>query len=83
MRFGAKHNDIYPLLADMFRWKLELPSRHNKTLSHLQERIAAGVMSAPAAKSPVCRWEGFTFPAEHGICRYCPLRPSPPIVKSK
>ena len=28
MRFGAKHNDIYPLLADMFRWKLGLPSRH-------------------------------------------------------
>lgn len=31
MRFGAKHNDIYPLLADMIRWKLALPSRHNKT----------------------------------------------------
>ncbi len=27
MRFGAKHNDIYPLLADMVRWKLALPSR--------------------------------------------------------
>ena len=22
MRFGAKHNDIYPILADMIRWKL-------------------------------------------------------------
>ncbi len=27
MRFGAKHNDIYPLLGDMIRWKLGLPSR--------------------------------------------------------
>lgn len=30
MRFGAKHNDIYPVLADMMRWKLKLPSRHSK-----------------------------------------------------
>lgn len=28
MRFGAKHNDIYPILGDMIRWKLDLPSRH-------------------------------------------------------
>ncbi len=28
MRFGAKHNDIYPILADMIRWKMGLPSRH-------------------------------------------------------
>lgn len=27
MRFGAKHNDIVPLLADMIRWRLKLPSR--------------------------------------------------------
>lgn len=27
MRFGAKHNDIYPILADMIRWALKLPSR--------------------------------------------------------
>ncbi len=26
-RFGAKHNDIYPLIGDMIRWKLELPKR--------------------------------------------------------
>jgi len=32
MRFGAKHNDIYPLIADMIRWKLNLPSRHNKAV---------------------------------------------------
>jgi len=28
MRFGAKHNDIFPILADMIRWKLSLPNRH-------------------------------------------------------
>jgi hypothetical protein len=28
MRFGAKHNDIYPILGDMIRWALELPNRH-------------------------------------------------------
>lgn len=26
-RFGAKHNDIYPLIGDMIRWKLDLPAR--------------------------------------------------------
>lgn len=30
MRFGAKHNDIFPVLADMLRWKLKLPNRHQK-----------------------------------------------------
>ncbi len=29
MRFGAKHNDIYPILADMLRWATGLPSRHD------------------------------------------------------
>lgn len=27
MRFGAKHNDIYPILGDMVRYMLSLPSR--------------------------------------------------------
>jgi hypothetical protein len=27
MRFGAKHNDIFPILADMIRWSTDLPSR--------------------------------------------------------
>ncbi len=27
MRFGPKHNDIIPILADMIRWRLKLPSR--------------------------------------------------------
>ncbi len=30
MRFGAKHNDIYPIIGDMLRWKLKLPNRHKK-----------------------------------------------------
>lgn len=29
MRFGAKHNDIYPLLGDMIRWRLGLQNRHS------------------------------------------------------
>lgn len=28
MRFGAKHNDIFPILGDMLRWKMGLPNRH-------------------------------------------------------
>ncbi|MFI8712159.1 DNA sulfur modification protein DndB [Brevibacillus brevis] len=28
MRFGAKHNDIFPIIGDMIRWKLNLPNRH-------------------------------------------------------
>jgi DNA-sulfur modification-associated len=28
MRFGSKHNDIYPIIADMVRWKLGLPNRN-------------------------------------------------------
>jgi len=31
MRFGAKHNDIYPILGDMIRWSLKLPSRSHKS----------------------------------------------------
>lgn len=30
MRFGAKHNDIYPLLGDMIRWSIGLPPRSHK-----------------------------------------------------
>lgn len=30
MRFGAKHNDIFPIIGDMLRWKLGLPGRHKK-----------------------------------------------------
>lgn len=30
MRFGAKHNDIFPIIADMIRYQLGLPSRHTE-----------------------------------------------------
>ncbi|MBV9550166.1 MAG: hypothetical protein JO256_10895 [Alphaproteobacteria bacterium] len=30
MRFGAKHNDIYPIIADMIRWQVGLPSRRDE-----------------------------------------------------
>lgn len=33
MRFGAKHNDIYPIIGDMFRKELGLPTRHEKQIS--------------------------------------------------
>jgi hypothetical protein len=26
-RFGAKHNDIYPLIGDVIRWHCNLPTR--------------------------------------------------------
>ncbi len=29
IRFGAKHNDIFPILSDMVRWATGLPSRHS------------------------------------------------------
>lgn len=32
-RFGAKHNDIYPILGDMIRWQMKLPSRHAETVT--------------------------------------------------
>lgn len=37
MRFGAKHNDIQRHLADMIRWKLDLPKR--KALAKLQSAL--------------------------------------------
>jgi hypothetical protein len=30
VRFGAKHNDIYPVLSDMLRWAAGLPSRREQ-----------------------------------------------------
>lgn len=30
MRFGAKHNDIFPILADMIRWATGLPTRRGE-----------------------------------------------------
>lgn len=34
MRFGAKHNDIFPLIGDMIRWKLNLPNRRQDSKAH-------------------------------------------------
>jgi hypothetical protein len=39
MRFGAKHNDIYPIIGDMIRWKLGLPNRHKKVTVNLLENL--------------------------------------------
>lgn len=36
MRFGAKHNDIIPLLGDMLRWKLDLPPRRLNSTSQTE-----------------------------------------------
>jgi DNA-sulfur modification-associated len=33
MRFGAKHNDIHPILGDIFRHALTLPSRNEKAIT--------------------------------------------------
>jgi hypothetical protein len=33
MRFGAKHNDIYPIIGDMIRWRLKLPNRNEPLVS--------------------------------------------------
>jgi hypothetical protein len=34
-RFGAKHNDIFPIVGDMVRWMAGLPSRHSgQTVDH-------------------------------------------------
>ena len=43
MRFGAKHNDIYPILGDMIRWKLDLPSRHTNLAHALNTKNRPGV----------------------------------------
>jgi hypothetical protein len=37
MRFGAKHNDIYPIIGDMIRWKLSLPSRNSSSTATASE----------------------------------------------
>lgn len=47
MRFGAKHNDIYPVLADMMRWATNLPSRRELVGVQSRMRIAGGGRCAP------------------------------------
>jgi hypothetical protein len=50
MRFGAKHNDIYPILGDMIRWKLAL-----LTPSPNPEPVLVRESSCPA-----WGWKGFS-----------------------
>jgi hypothetical protein len=38
-RFGAKHNDIYPIIGDMIRWKLNLPKRRRDSAMTSQEDV--------------------------------------------
>jgi hypothetical protein len=33
-RFGAKHNDIFPIIGNMIRWKLGLPKRREDTVEN-------------------------------------------------
>jgi hypothetical protein len=39
MRFGAKHNDIFPLIGDMIRWELQLPKRKHKVTTSSISKI--------------------------------------------
>jgi hypothetical protein len=36
-RFGAKHNDIHPLIGDMIRWTLQLPKRRKESVQASME----------------------------------------------
>ncbi|HEV2628111.1 MAG TPA: DNA sulfur modification protein DndB [Pseudolabrys sp.] len=40
MRFGAKHNDIYPIIGDMIRWRLGLPSRRESAQDNANKAAA-------------------------------------------
>jgi hypothetical protein len=40
-RFGSKHNDIYPIIGDMIRWRLSLPRRSFKVAAETEETFAA------------------------------------------
>ena len=41
MRFGAKHNDIFPIIGDMVRWRLEFPNRNALSPEKMLEEIRA------------------------------------------
>ncbi len=38
IRFGAKHNDIFPILGDMVRFMAGLPSRHSEISEEVEAR---------------------------------------------
>ena len=46
MRFGAKHNDIYPALADYFRWHPRLPPRPPRPERKLQVVVDSTMTAA-------------------------------------
>lgn len=39
MRFGAKHNDIFPIIGDMIRWRLGFPNRNAPSADKMLEEI--------------------------------------------
>lgn len=41
MHFGAKHNDIFPILGDLIRWQLQLPPRQHRVRADAVETAAA------------------------------------------
>jgi len=51
-RFGAKHNDIYPIIGDMIRWKAELPKRSRTGIYNLK----AGDIYRLATYEYLCKW---------------------------
>lgn len=44
MNFGAKHNDIFPVLGDLIRWQLKLPKRQHRI------KAEAGPAAPPVAQ---------------------------------
>ena len=56
IRFGNKHNDIYPILGDMIRWRLGLPSRRAIGVARGMDVVAREV--GRACPLLVCRsWD--------------------------
>jgi hypothetical protein len=49
MRFGAKHNDIFPIISDMLRWAAKLPSRREPTRSFDLSAFDDFGVTSPAA----------------------------------
>ncbi|MEQ1902033.1 MAG: DNA sulfur modification protein DndB [Devosia sp.] len=41
VRFGAKHNDIFPIISDMLRWAIGLPSRRDPNVELMKRAFDA------------------------------------------
>ncbi|HEV7256202.1 MAG TPA: DNA sulfur modification protein DndB [Bosea sp. (in: a-proteobacteria)] len=41
MHFGAKHNDIFPIIGDLIRWQLQLPARQHRGKAEAAEATSA------------------------------------------